>query len=60
MKQKYTLQYASNFFLNLHKRRDFQNMLIPSSENIAILGNVNSLDSKNSERKTAANDGVNF
>jgi len=49
MKQKYTLQYASNFFLNLHKRRDFQNMLIPSSENIAILGNVNSLDSKNSK-----------
>jgi hypothetical protein len=50
MKQKFTLQYASNFFLNLHKRRDFQNILIPSSENIAILGNINSLDSIDSKK----------
>ena len=48
MKNKFSLQYASNFFLNLHKRRDFENMLIPSSNNLAILGNVNSLDSKQS------------
>lgn len=40
MKGKYTLQYASNFFLDLHKRRDFKNMLVPSSENLALLGNV--------------------
>lgn len=49
MRHKFILQYASNFFLNLHKRRDFQNMLIPSSENIAILGNINSLDTKDSK-----------
>jgi len=41
----YKLQYASNFFLNLHKRRDFAKMLIPSSENLALLGNLCSLDS---------------
>lgn len=40
----YKLQYASNFFLNLHKRRDFAKMLIPSSENLALLGNICSLD----------------
>ena len=45
---KYTLQYASNFFLNLHKRRDFQNMLVPVSENLAILGNISSLESHES------------
>ena len=42
---KYTLQYASNFFLNLHKRRDFQNMLLPVSENLVILGNISSVES---------------
>ena len=45
---KYTLQYASNFFLNLHKRRDFQNMLVPISENLVILGNISSLESDES------------
>ena len=45
---KYTLQYASNFFLNLHKRRDFNKMLIPSSQNLALLGNICSLDSNES------------
>ena len=45
---KYSLQYASNFFLNLHKRRDFQNMLIPVSENLVILGNISSVDSDES------------
>jgi len=44
----YKLQYASNFFLNLHKRRDFNKMLIPSSENLALLGNICSLDTKDS------------
>ena len=44
---KYTLQYASNFFLNLHKRRDFQNMLIPVSENLVLLGNINNVDTEN-------------
>ena len=47
----YTLQYASNFFLNLHKRRDFQNMLVPVSENLAILGNISSLDSSKSKEE---------
>ena len=40
----FTLQYASNFFLNLHKRRDFQHMLNPCAENLAILGNICSVD----------------
>lgn len=40
----FTLQYASNFFLNLHKHRDFKKMLIPCSENLALLGNICSLD----------------
>lgn len=44
----YKLQYASNFFLNLHKRRDFNKMLIPSSENLALLGNICSLDTNES------------
>uniref|UniRef100_A0A6C0D560 Calcineurin-like phosphoesterase domain-containing protein n=1 Tax=viral metagenome TaxID=1070528 RepID=A0A6C0D560_9ZZZZ len=44
----YKLQYASNFFLNLHKRRDFNKMLIPSSENLALLGNICSCDTKES------------
>lgn len=47
----YKLQYASNFFLNLHKFRDFKKMLVPSSENLALLGNVCSLDT-NDTRKT--------
>ena len=46
----FTLQYASNFFLNLHKRRDFKNMLIPCSENLAVLGNICSLDTHESVR----------
>lgn len=41
---RYTLQYSSNFFLNLHKRRDFNKMLIPSSENLSLLGNICTLD----------------
>ena len=41
---KYTLQYASNFFLNRHTRRDFQKMLVPVSENLVLLGNINSVD----------------
>lgn len=44
MTGKYTLQYASNFFLNLHKRRDFNKMLVPSSKNLALLGNICTLD----------------
>lgn len=48
MVSKYTLQYASNFFLNLHKRRDFNKMIIPSSENLALLGNICSCDSSES------------
>ena len=44
----YTLQYASNFFLNLHRQRDFQKMLVPSSENLALLGNICSLDTNDS------------
>lgn len=40
MKMNFTLQYASNFFLDLHKRRDFKKMLVPCSENLALLGNV--------------------
>ena len=47
----YKLQYASNFFLNLHKRRDFDKMLVPSSKNLALLGNVCSVDS-NDNMKT--------
>ena len=47
---KYTLQYASNFFLNLHKRRDFQNMLLPVSENLAILGNISSVETNNDRK----------
>jgi len=43
---KYTLQYASNFFLNLQKKKDFQNMLKPSSENLALLGNIGALDTQ--------------
>lgn len=46
----YTLQYASNFFLNLHRQRNFQKMLIPSSENLALLGNVCSLDTGESRK----------
>lgn len=45
MSGKYTLQYASNFFLDLHKRRDFNKMLIPSSENLALLGNISRISS---------------
>ena len=45
---KYTLQYASNFFLNLQKKNDFQRMLLPSSENLALLGNICSLDTEKS------------
>jgi len=45
---KYTLQYASNFFLNLQKKKDFQHMLKPCSENLALLGNIGSLDSYDS------------
>ena len=40
MVNKYTLQYASNFFLDLHKRNVFWKMLIPTSENLVLLGNV--------------------
>jgi len=47
---KYTLQYASNFFFNLHKRRDFNKMLVPSSENLALLGNICTCDSSESLR----------
>ena len=50
MTSKYTLQYASNFFLNLHTRRDFNKMLIPSSENLALLGNICSLDTSESKK----------
>ena len=46
----YTLQYASNFFLNLHRQRDFQKMLVPSSENLALLGNICSLDTGESRK----------
>lgn len=46
----YTLQYASNFFLNLHRQRNFQKMLIPSSENLALLGNICSLDTDESRK----------
>lgn len=41
---KYTLQYASNFFLNLHTSRDFHKMLVPVSENLVLLGNISSVD----------------
>ena len=41
----YTLQYASNFFLNLHKRHDYKKLLVPSSENLALLGDICSVDS---------------
>lgn len=44
------LQYASNFFLNLHKRRDFQNMLKPVAEDLAILGNVNTVDTEQARK----------
>jgi hypothetical protein len=47
---KYTLQYASNFFLNLQKKRDFQSMLKPSCENLALLGNIGALDTPSSLR----------
>jgi hypothetical protein len=40
MSGKYSLQYASNFFLDLHKRNMFWKMLIPSSENLVLLGNI--------------------
>ena len=46
----YTLQYASNFFLNLHRQRNFQKMLVPSSENLALLGNICSLDTGESRK----------
>ena len=46
----YTLQYASNFFLNLHRQRNFQKMLVPSSENLALLGNICSLDTGDSRK----------
>lgn len=46
----FTLQYASNFFLNLHKRRDFKNMLIPCSENLALLGNICNVDTNENIR----------
>ena len=47
---KYTLQYASNFFLNLQKKKDFQSMLKPCSENLALLGNIGALDTPSSLR----------
>ena len=40
------LQYASNFFLNLHKRHDFDKILTPVCDNLAILGNINNVDNK--------------
>lgn len=45
---KYTLQYASNLFLNLQKKKDFQNILKPSSESLALLGNIGSLQDETS------------
>jgi len=45
---KYSLQYASNFFLNLQKNKDFQSILKPSSKNLALLGNIGSLSTQSS------------
>lgn len=36
----YKLQYVSNLFLDLHKRNTFWKMVVPSSENLALLGNI--------------------
>lgn len=44
----YTLQYASNFFLNLHKNQNFKRILDPVSPNLALLGNICSLDTRES------------
>ena len=46
----YKLQYASNFFLNLHKRRNFEKMLAPISDNLAILGNISSIDTEENRK----------
>uniref|UniRef100_A0A6C0IEA3 Calcineurin-like phosphoesterase domain-containing protein n=1 Tax=viral metagenome TaxID=1070528 RepID=A0A6C0IEA3_9ZZZZ len=45
---KYSLQYASNLFLNLQKKKYFQTILKPCSENLALLGNISSLDTEKS------------
>jgi hypothetical protein len=45
---KYTLQYASNFFLNLQKIKNYQSILKPCSENLVLLGNIGSLDTDKS------------
>jgi hypothetical protein len=44
----FKLQYASNFFLNLQKRTEIQTMLKPECKNLALLGNICSLDTQES------------
>jgi len=44
----FKLQYASNFFLNLQKTKQFDSMLKPKCNNLALLGNICSLDTEKS------------
>jgi len=50
MNQAFKLQYASNFFLNLQKPKHFGNILSPKCNNLALLGNIGSLDTEKSIR----------
>jgi len=48
MSGSFKLQYASNFFLNLQKRTEIKSMLKPKCNNLALLGNICSLDTEKS------------
>jgi hypothetical protein len=48
MSSSFKLQYASNFFLNLQKRTEIQNVLKPKCTHLALLGNICSLDTEKS------------